>query len=72
MVGVEDIDELLAYCRKKWLGARAFTVKTKPCYGECFSCFEYGPKTGSSAYFVNYSVRMFSHINGKLSPRPLE
>ena len=53
-----------------WL---SFTVKTKPPFWECYTCFGYETKTGLEDILVIFHRRpMFSHINGKLSARPFE
>jgi len=46
------------------------TIKTKPRFGECYTCFGYETKTGVVRILVIFEDRpMFSRINEKLSPR---
>ena len=50
-----------------------FILKTNPLFGECYTCFGYETKSGVVRNLVIFNTGpMFSHINGKLSPRPLE
>jgi len=49
------------------------SVKTNLRFGECRTCFGYEIKTGVVRILVIFQRRpMFSHIIGKLSPRPFE
>jgi len=59
-----------------WLNpfrTRNFTLKTKTLFGECYTCLRHETKKGVVRVLVIFRYRtMFSHINGKLSPRPFE
>ena len=47
--------------------------KQNPRFGECSTCFGYETKTGVLRILVIFQHGpMFSHINGKLSPRPFQ
>jgi len=48
--------------------------KQNPRFREYYTCFGYETKTMVKCIFVISQQRptMFSHMNGKLSPRPLE
>ena len=50
-----------------------YTVAKNPHFGACYTCFGYETKTGVMCISVSFQFRsMFSHFNGKLSPRPFE
>jgi len=58
------------FCWKKNVTHYINTLKKR--LGECNTCFGYETKTGVERILVIFQHRpMFSHINGKLSPRPL-
>jgi len=51
----------------------ATQLKQNPRFGECCTCFEYETETGLERILVIFQRRpMFSHINGKLLPRPFQ